>query len=53
MRTIQVASETLTTRYFHTDHLGSVSVITNETGAVVERLAYRDERANAGFGSPD
>ena len=40
MRTLQVASETLTTRYFHTDHLGSISVITNETGAVVERLSY-------------
>jgi RHS repeat-associated protein len=25
---------------FHTDHLGSVAVITNEAGAVVERLAY-------------
>jgi hypothetical protein len=29
-----------TIRYFHTDHLGSVSVITDETGAVVERMAY-------------
>jgi RHS repeat-associated protein len=27
-------------RYFHTDHLGSVTAITDETGAVVERLAY-------------
>src|SRR6185369_8786543 len=27
-------------RYFHTDHLGSTSVITDEAGAVVERLAY-------------
>ncbi|WP_298363011.1 RHS repeat-associated core domain-containing protein [uncultured Bradyrhizobium sp.] len=40
MRTLQVASETLTTRYFHTDHLGSISVITDETGAIVERLSY-------------
>ena len=40
MRTLQVATATLTTRYFHTDHLGSISVITNETGAVVERLSY-------------
>jgi RHS repeat-associated protein len=40
MRTIQTASETVTTRYFHTDHLGSISVITNEAGAVVERLSY-------------
>ena len=27
-------------RYFHHDHLGSVAVLTNETGAVVERLSY-------------
>jgi RHS repeat-associated protein len=27
-------------RYFHQDHLGSMSVITNEVGQVVERLAY-------------
>ncbi|MBR1201849.1 MULTISPECIES: RHS repeat domain-containing protein [unclassified Bradyrhizobium] len=40
MRTLQVASETLTTRYFHTDHLGSISVITDETGTIVERLSY-------------
>jgi RHS repeat-associated protein len=29
-----------TTSYFHKDHLGSVSVIADETGAVTERLAY-------------
>jgi len=28
------------TRYFHRDHLGSVAILTNETGAVVERLSY-------------
>ena len=27
-------------RYFHTDHLGSVDTITNETGGVVQRLSY-------------
>jgi uncharacterized protein RhaS with RHS repeats len=27
-------------RYFYKDHLGSISTITNETGAVVERLSY-------------
>ncbi len=27
------------TRYLHTDHLGSVDTITNETGAVVQRLS--------------
>ena len=31
---------TTTTRYLHRDHLGSVTAITNESGAVVERLAY-------------
>jgi RHS repeat-associated protein len=40
MRTLQTATSTLTTRYFHTDHLGSISVITNEAGAVVQRLSY-------------
>jgi RHS repeat-associated protein len=29
-----------TFRYFHQDHLGSIAVITDETGAVVERNAY-------------
>ena len=27
-------------RYLHTDHLGSVDTVTDETGAVVERLSY-------------
>ncbi|MDF0584143.1 RHS repeat-associated core domain-containing protein [Bradyrhizobium yuanmingense] len=40
MRTLQTASETLTTRYFHVDHLGSISVITDENAMVVERLSY-------------
>jgi RHS repeat-associated protein len=40
MRVLQVASETLTTRYFHTDNLGSISVISDENGVVQERLAY-------------
>jgi RHS repeat-associated protein len=40
MRVLQSASETLSTRYFHTDHLGSISVITDENGVVVERLSY-------------
>jgi hypothetical protein len=31
---------TLTTRYFHTDNIGSISVITDETSAVVERDGY-------------
>lgn len=40
MRTLQTGSETLTTRYFHVDHLGSISVITDENAMVVERLSY-------------
>ena len=28
------------TRYFHTDHLGSTHVITDDTGAVVENLSF-------------
>ncbi|WP_444838438.1 hypothetical protein [Bradyrhizobium sp.] len=40
MRVLQTASETLSTRYFHTDHLGSISVITDENGIVQERLSY-------------
>jgi RHS repeat-associated protein len=37
---VQKADETTATRYFHTDHLGSISVITDEAGVVVERLSY-------------
>jgi RHS repeat-associated protein len=33
-------STTATLRYFHHDHLGSIAAISNETGQVVERLAY-------------
>jgi RHS repeat-associated protein len=40
MRITNIAAATVSTRYFHTDHLGSVSVITDENGAVVERLSY-------------
>ncbi|PTQ90492.1 RHS repeat-associated core domain-containing protein [Agitococcus lubricus] len=28
------------TRYFHTDHLGSISSVTNATGTVLERFSY-------------
>jgi RHS repeat-associated protein len=40
--------------YFHHDHLGSIAVITDESGAVVERLAYDPwgKRRNAN-GMPD
>jgi hypothetical protein len=34
------SDSTVTTRYFHPDHLGSIAVITDEAGAVAERLSY-------------
>jgi hypothetical protein len=37
---VENADETTLTRYFHTDHLGSIAVITNETGVVQQRLSY-------------
>jgi RHS repeat-associated protein len=40
MRVINIAAATVSTRYFHTDHLGSVVVISDENGVVVERLSY-------------
>jgi hypothetical protein len=51
---IQKADESTATRYFHTDHLGSISVITNESGGVVERLSFDawGKRRNPD-GSPD
>lgn len=40
-RTGNLAGQPATaTRYFHHDHLGSVVAITDDTGAVIERLAY-------------
>ena len=38
--TDDAAAPTEMTRYLHQDHLGSVDTITDETGAVVERLSY-------------
>ena len=40
VRYTQRSNGTASTRYFHTDHLGSIAVITDETGVVVERLSY-------------
>jgi RHS repeat-associated protein len=37
---VEKSDETVATRYFHKDHLGSIAIITNEVGAVVERLSY-------------
>ena len=37
---ISDVSGIVSTRYMHGDHLGSISVITDETGAVVERLRF-------------
>jgi hypothetical protein len=36
---VENSDETTLTRYFHTDHLGSIAVITSEAAAVVERLS--------------
>lgn len=36
----EFSDETSHTRYFHNDHLGSVAVITDQAGTVVERLSY-------------
>jgi RHS repeat-associated protein len=33
-------ASTVTLRYFHQDHLGSIAVLTDQNGAVVERDAY-------------
>ncbi len=41
MMGVRVSSgSTVTTRYFHPDNLGSIAVVTDETGAVVERDGY-------------
>jgi RHS repeat-associated protein len=37
---VENSDETVLTRYFHKDHLGSIAVITNESGTVLERLSY-------------
>ena len=37
---VENSDETVATRYFHKDHLGSIAVITDEFGAVLERLSY-------------
>jgi hypothetical protein len=40
-RVVNAATEQVTQSYFfHTDHLGSISVITDQNGAVVQRLSY-------------
>ncbi len=43
------------TKYFHADHLGSTSVVTDTAGNVLERMAYDpwgDRRASSGAGDP-
>jgi RHS repeat-associated protein len=37
---VGTATPTVTTRYFHTDHLGSIALLTNEAGALAQRLSY-------------
>ena len=36
----EAANSSAKLRYLHQDHLGSVDVVTNESGAVVERLSF-------------
>src|SRR5207244_3240717 len=47
----QRSTGTNDTRYLHTDHLGSVDTITNESGAVVQRLSNdaHGKRRNANW----
>jgi hypothetical protein len=33
-------TEVVNLRYFHKDHLGSIAVMTDETGTVIERFSY-------------
>jgi RHS repeat-associated protein len=40
VRILHNSDETVSTLYFHTDNLGSIAVITDESGAVVERDSY-------------
>jgi RHS repeat-associated protein len=53
---MRVSGATTATRYFHADNLGSISVITNETGTVVERDGYdawgQRRFANGADGNP-
>jgi hypothetical protein len=35
-----LSAPTHSLRYFHHDQLGSIAAITNEAGAIVERLAH-------------
>jgi RHS repeat-associated protein len=37
---VERSSGEVDTRYFHRDHLGSVAILTDEAGNVVERLSY-------------
>jgi RHS repeat-associated protein len=37
---VEMSGGTINTRYFNKDHLGSIAVITDETGTVLERLSY-------------
>lgn len=37
---IERAGEATLTRYFHLDHLGSVTAITSEAGVLIEKLSY-------------
>ena len=47
-------ANTAAARYFHTDHLGSIDMVTDEFGGVVERLDFDAwGRRRQGTGAPD
>ena len=39
-KSVYVGSDAKQMRYYHSDNLGSIAAITNESGAPIERLAY-------------
>jgi hypothetical protein len=45
---VERSDMTVHPRYFHKDHLGSIATITDEAGAVVERLSYDPCRTSCG-----
>ena len=60
MRVTNLAAQTVSTRYFHTDHLGSIAVITDENGHytyynlaaggyIIGANAFADSFGNTGY----
>lgn len=44
-----VGAGNLATNYLHRDHLGSVDAITDETGAVIQRMSFDEIFVHASF----